>query len=230
MRNLVAVAPLVVILAGCGSKSGAPEATSGPIESTVKTTRDAVRVKAVRHEVPLAELPYAATLRLPLIGTVVVDADLTIPIVDGKRDYRHAKGTASARCKGRCTIGNDVTKLKLSDDPAAFVTEVDFGHIDLDKLEASAEVVDGRAKISNLVQSPDLTLHVDLSIELAAEPGQSEVVGCVRYKPSDALKLRDPKMYALIALIGGLVGPDGDYYVALSGRADQLAAKPHVCP
>jgi len=229
--RIPAVAILLVVLSamGCSSRD---EATRGPIERTVTTTDDAIRMRAVRHEVALAELPdLARTLGVPVAGTVVIDADVTVQIVNGLPDYRTTTGRFALRCTGRCSIGGDDAKLDVGSDRSdTFAGSIHVGRIDIPRLELAAEMKNGRAWISHWVlESADVVVTMDVSTDLGRMLEESQVSGCVRYKASDALRGHDPKTFDLLTMIGGMFGPDGAYHITVEGRADQLKTRAKVC-
>jgi len=223
---------LLGVAAACGSsKQPAKAQTSGPIESIVKITKDAVRLEAVRHRVPLADLPLSSWIGLPVKGTVEIDADLTIPIVDGARDYPHAHGSLAAHCVDTCTIGDDLTKLKPPGVPEELLGDgIEFGHVDLTRLEVEVTVAGGHARLSRWrLDSPDVAIFVEGDVELTADVEQSRATGCVRYMPTPALEQRAPKAYALLALVGGTPDDAGVFGIALEGAIGTLEVMPRVC-
>jgi hypothetical protein len=235
----MSVLGLVMGLAACGSsKSEAPKdeppkerpQTSGPIESIVHKTDLVMRLDAVRHRVELPDTPLAGWIGLPVRGTAEVDADVTMPLVDGKPAYNRANGTIAIRCIKDCRIGDDVAKLKVEAAKAFAEDGIYFGHIDIEQLDVKAEVRDGKARVTSwTVRSPDVELDASASAELAADPGASTVDACVHFKATDALKQRDAKLAALLDLVGGWRAPDGTNHITATGTLDTPSAKPVEC-
>lgn len=226
MRSLVTLATV----AACGSSM--PDDHVLHNRSEAKT--DAARIHYLGTAVPLRDIPIVGeSLGLPVSGTTDVLIDITIPIRSGERDYRHATGTIEVRCTA-CTIGDDVAKLKVqtqSKQPVWLLDEgVLFGHLTFDKLEARFEIEHGRVGLVHWVaESPDVVVKLELSIDLAQAFERSTLDGCVRYRPTAALRQRDPKMSALIELIGGARGEDGFDHVRITGDVTNRKSLPSTC-
>jgi hypothetical protein len=227
------LAIMTVVASACGSGSGSG-ATSGPIESTVKESRDRVRVKAVHHKLALADLPVGAWIGLPVSGTIELDADVQIPVVDGVRDYRKATGSIAVRCLDTCRIGDDVTRLKPSTgSPSsdAFVGDgILFGHLDLTGLEAEVSIADGNARLTHWrLASADIDLDVALSLALARSLDESRIDACIRLRPTAALKERDLKLYDLLTIMTPASDADGQHHLQVAGTVDRPRMIGRIC-
>jgi len=222
MRNSTMLG--LALLAACSKPS--IEKGAFKIEDVVETTDDAVRVQVDRREVPLREMPVASLLAgLPMSGFADIAIDLTVPITNGKHDYRKASGSLAFVCPTGCTVGDDVTQLQIPG-----LGGISFGHLTFDKVDVRAELDDGHVKLTRWqLESPDLTLHATLAIDLAAELADSTLDGCLRFKASPSLARRDPRTAAMIATTGAVLGPDGTYSIKIAGRVGQRKLLGQVC-
>ncbi len=225
VRTTGAAICAMLLMASCGSSSAPDQQTRGPLGSIVKATKGAVRLAAVRHPFALSEVP-TSWLELPMTGTIEIDADLTIPIVAGARDYARAHGSLAARCVGTCRIGDDLARLTFP----FFGDSVAFSHLDFTDVEARVTVADGHALLSGWhLRSPDLEVHLELDLALATPLDDSRVKGCVRFKPTDALQARDPHLHMLVSLTGADRDGSGAFTVVLAGTAGALRVQPGTC-
>ena len=189
------------------------------IEDVVQTTKDELRVKVARREVPLQAMPVASVLGLPVTGLADIAIDLKVPSAGGKRDYRKAAGTIAFACPTGCTIGDDVAKLVTSHVPSQGIP---FGHVTFDKVDVRMQIDNGHVKITRWqLESKDLTLALKLDIDLATELADSLLDGCVRFKASESLEQRDPTTAAVINTSGAVRGPDGFFSIKVDGNVGQ---------
>ena len=219
---------LALAITGCGSRSEEP--TTGPIEGAVHVTDSMLRFKAVRHEVDLEDL--SPWLGLPLSGTAIVDADLRVPRVRNREDWRQARGRIEVRCPDGCSLGNNLAKLQPPGTSTnqkrsivdGFVGDgVEFGRLVVDNLDAELTFADGKAELTSFVmRSPDVRVEASFHAQLAPALGQSAVAACVRFHATEDLLARDPTMHALLDLVGGALGSDGLFHVSVSGPLGQL--------
>jgi hypothetical protein len=63
---------------------------------------------------------------------------------------------------------------------------------------------------------------------LAKDVDELALDGCIRFRPTDALRERDPKMHALLEMTGAHLDDAGWFHIALQGRLADLEwlAKP----
>jgi hypothetical protein len=59
--------------------------------------------------------------------------------------------------------------------------------------------------------------------------GDSRIAGCVRFKPTEALRDRDPRTFDLLSLTGAARDADGVDHVALEGTADNRKWLAKLC-
>lgn len=234
MRSLA-----LLVLVACGSKARSadtpvpivtvaaePPVAVGRLDGAVTETATEVRARFAGNEVPLETLPIAAYVGLPMTGKADFVVDVQVPISNGERDYRAATGRFSLRCRG-CTLGDDVAKLHLPkrgkpiDD---FLGDgIYFGHLTFDRLAIRVELANGKARVSGWkIESPDLALVVDVTLELAKRLEDSSVTGCIRFKPTDALRERDPRTHAAFMVTGAPLAPDGQFHIKLAGTYGDL--------
>lgn len=167
---------------------------------------------------------------LPLLGKL----DLGLHFDVGS-DWRKAVGSVTLGCPKGCTIGDGQTKFKppvKSQRSATMMGEgIEWGRVDIDKLDAKAEFKDGKFTITKWdLQSRDAELHVELDVKLAKQFRDLEfTLGCFRYKALPALIERDPKTASAIAMVGGILGPDDLFHVKLEGTWATVKAKSKVC-
>ena len=221
---------VIACAAACGSGSSGDGSTSGPIESIVHTSLDGVRLYAVRHKVDLATLPARRVLGLPVLGTGELDARASLLFDTSGVDLRNARGKVAVRCVGACQLGDDQTRLRLPGPAALGAGDVEFSHLDLTGLDAEVTIADGVARLTRWsLASVDLDLQVDLTVTLGRSPARSTVDACVRFRPTDALRERDPRLHALLGLSGAAEGPDGRSHLRVTGALTAPRIRGAVC-
>lgn len=222
MRRFVALALLV----GCGSSQSSEEKLVPPddhkLHGGVETKADAMRIRYAGKAVPVESIPgFAEGVGLPVAGTADVDIDVTVPIAKGERDYRRATGTIDVKCT-KCTLGGEGAKLKprtTSKRAEAFAGDgINFGTIVFDRLEARIEIKNERAEIVRwVVESPDVTLKITGTAELASPLDQTQVHGCLQFAGKPDLQQRQPTTASLLALTGAPLGENGLYHIEVQG-------------
>ncbi len=217
-------AALVVVLVGCGSSSALDIPDDHQLHDLSTDDAEARHMRYGGKQVSLADLPMvAAKLGLPVTGTADISIDLSTPKA-AQMDYTKTTGSISIGCT-KCQIGDDVTRLHVAGKPAnAFAAEgIAFGHLAVDSLEAKLTAANGKLELTSWkLASPDLALEVSLSITFDRVLMKSEVDGCIRFKATDALQKRDPKMYALLVLTGAASGADGFQHIKLRGQLSHV--------
>lgn len=207
----------VALICGCSKQSPPVEKGAFKLEDVVQTSDDELRVQVDRREVPLDEMPVASVLAgLPMTGLADIAIDVTVPGAGGQHDYRKASGTIAFGCPTGCTIGDDVARLVTS---SLKRDGISFGHVTFDRADLRMRIDEGHVKVTRWhLESKDLTLEVDLDIELAAELADSVVDGCVRFKASPSLEQRDPRTAAVLSTSGAPRGPDGFFSIKVGGN------------
>lgn len=233
---------LLVVVAGCASSSEPapapkpvapppPAVVEGKLVSSAELVGNTYQVRAAGTKVDASTLPLAAFLGgLPLTG--LVDLDVSIDVGSGAADL--AWGHVNVACNG-CKLGDDVAKLVPGGGnarAAAFAGNgLDFGHLAVDHFAMQAKLDNGVGRITAWDwQSPELDLKVSGTVELAHDPKQSVVHGCIRFKPTDKLRKEQPKTYAVIQLTGAPVADDGYFTIALEGTVGEMKRLGRSCP
>ncbi|HEY5944077.1 MAG TPA: hypothetical protein VIV40_01235 [Kofleriaceae bacterium] len=176
---------------------------------------------------PLDDLPVRDwTLGLPVSGDgkLVVSRSLVDP-----RDWSTVTGHAVFTCNG-CTLGDDHTAMKIdnpwADDPS---TGVDFGHLTFDTVNARADFANGRMRLDAQWRSQDFELDATIDGVLAKTAGETTLDGCVRFRPTEALRVRDPKLYAVVSVTGASTDDDGWYNIKIGGTLGEMKSLGAVC-
>ena len=163
----------------------------------------------------LDDLHLDKAIGLPVSGDgkLVVSKSLIDPA-----DWAKVSGHATFLCED-CAIG---------DDHATLGSDLYFGRIAFPAIEARADVTSGRVHATATTTSPDVEISIRLDGTLAKNLEDSDVNGCIRFRPTAALKERDPKMFALLSVTGADQDDQGWFHIALEGRAGSMKrlAKP----
>lgn len=235
----------VGVVVGCSSSAGrGPSSVKAPVtpppladhvlHDRSEITADVARIRYDGRGVPVADIPAVGmALGLPVSGTADVAIDVSIPISNGARDYRRARGTLDIRCT-KCQLGDDVAKLRPATHAkhsSDFVGDgIYFGHLTFERLEARLQIGDGRVALARWVaDSPDVTIELALEIELASAYEGSALRGCLRFKDKPTLRERDPKMAALLGISGAPLGPDGLFHIELAGTLGEVKRLGRAC-
>ncbi len=212
----------------------------GSISGRISVSKGGTSIHVVGDDVPSQLLPMREVLsNLPMSGIVTFDVSLDLPnekLKSGKvgPNWAAATGDAEFACPSGCTIGDGKSKLKLkakNSRSQAFAGEgTDFGKVNIDTLVAKIDIKDGKVDITKFEsKSPDVELHVDYTMTLAQDLNESVVLGCIRFKGSDALRKREPRTYDQILLTGAARGPDGLDHIRLKGSFKDMKKLPEVC-
>lgn len=228
MRVLV-----VLAVAGCGGSSTNP--ADVPADHRLHDLgSETSQVKYLRYggkQVEAADITQIAdTIGLPLSGTADIVIDVTIPKTRGQLDYTKATGSFNVACT-KCKLGNDRAKLKLDQDSvAAFdVGGLLLGHLTFEQIEVSGTIANGKLASSLKLTSPDIEIDATLGFELAVELEASALSGCIRFRPTEGLRKRQPKTYDMISLTGANLGADRKYHIALEGTVDNIKRLAKEC-
>ena len=194
---------------------------TGAISGTVALDGDDTIVEFETEVLPLATVPgiRAATGGVPLEGGL--DAHLKLVLPKGK--WKEAQGVVDLACTG-CIIGDGVAKMRLS--PTASVDDgLTLPKIKLGKITGKIDIAKGQGHIDKFeTKSPDGELSIEGDIRFDDPFGHSQVTAYLRFKSSDALRTREPKMADLegfLAVAGRR--PDGYIGVRITGPMNHLA-------
>ncbi|MEO8704993.1 MAG: type II secretion system protein GspN [Kofleriaceae bacterium] len=213
---------------------------SGSIHGTLAVSKDGTTMHIVGVDVPSQQLPMREVLsNLPMSGTIEFDLDMDLPnekLKNGKTgpNWQKAVGELEFQCPSGCTIGDGRSKLKLKAKNArsqAFAGEgTDFGKIQIQSLLAKLEIKDGKVDLTKFeTKSNDVELHVEYTMTLQQDINDSVVLGCLRFKGTDALRKREPKTFDQIALTGAARHTDGLDHIHLKGTFKDMRKLPEVC-
>ena len=160
-------------------------------------------------------------------GQIALDVHVT------GTDLRTAEGAISLGCPAGCVLGDDKSNLHIAPSPSRAMFGpggLAFGHLTVDHFAAKVTVGHGRADLASFEwASPDVELLVSGGVTLAAALDKSQVDVCVRFKPSEALRVRDPKTYAMLSLTGAPLDPDGRYDIRIEGSLGEPKRLGLVC-
>jgi len=212
----------------------------GSIAGKIAVSKGATSLHIVGNEVPSQQLPMREVLsNLPMSGKVDFEFDLELPnekLKSGKfgPNWVNAIGGAEFSCPSGCTIGDGKAKLKLkakNSRSQAFAGEgTDFGTLKIDSLVAKVEIKDGKVDITKFeTKSSDVELMVDYTMTLGQDINESVVMGCLRFKGTEALKKREPKTFDQILLTGAARHSDGLDHIRLKGSFKDMKKLPEVC-
>ena len=155
--------------------AGPSAAAAGQLVTTLTSTPGpagrVLRTRIEGHAVELAGLPLVLVRPLAMSGLADLDVDLTTPIVHGARDWAHASGHATLRCKD-CRFGEDGAKLGgLAIDAVVIAS-----------LDATIELAAGVARLSQWrLTTADGALALELELALGANLDDSILAGCVSF-------------------------------------------------
>jgi type II secretion system protein N len=211
----------------------------GHIDGQIALAPSGTGVHLHGHELPSVSLPMRDAIGLPMSGKVDFDVDLDLPTVKDKfgkaaPDWSKAEGDVEFQCLGGCVIGNGKSKLKpkLNNSRSqAFAADgIEFGKINLDRFVAEVQFTHGKADVKRWeVKSADGELHVEVSITLQPELGESLISGCLRYNVTDTLLKREARTHAAITTMGAPLGPDHLFHIRLDGRVKETRRIGQVC-
>jgi hypothetical protein len=201
-------AALLVVVAACGGSSS----SSAP--SPNKRTYD------------LSKLPVAQwTAGLPVSGTVTVTTELPVDFdhLGDVKDWTKLTGTIDATCSD-CRIGDDHTSVTAR----GLGGTLSFSHLAWDSATLHAEIKDGAVHVISHFRG-DIDLDYELRVTAAPSIVDSPVDGCLAFRPSDRLRVRDEKLYDLALLTGAPKADDGRYTITLRGTYSRQRRLPSVC-
>ncbi|MBV8760910.1 MAG: type II secretion system protein GspN [Deltaproteobacteria bacterium] len=194
--------------------------------------KDGFKVSATGDNLPGTGLPMRAIVGLPVSGKINFSASLDLPNDHPKAgkptpNWPKAEGAFALACPSGCTVGDGKTKLKpliKNASQQAMVGEgIDFGKVDIDSLVARAEIKNGKLDVTKFdVQSKDGEVHVDYSMTLDKDFGNSVVAGCLRFKGSKLLEQKEPKTFAALQTTGAELRSDGLFHIRLTDRFSMM--------
>jgi hypothetical protein len=169
----------------------------------------------------LEELPVRDwTLGLPVYGDGTLRVSKSLVGID---DWSKVKGHAIFNCDG-CTLGNGRTPMHIEG-----LGDADFTSITFDEVDARADFADGHMHLVSSWRSDALELDARVDATLAKTVADSQVDGCVIFRPTEDLLERDPKMYALISTTGAERDEAGWFMIKLSGPFGSMKRQAQTC-
>jgi type II secretion system protein N len=191
------------------------------------------------RDLPSADLPMRVLLGgLPMSGKLELDASLDLPKEKNKtgravQDWSKAEGSIELACPSGCTIGDGKAKLKplLKNERQQMMVQsgIDFGKLTLDALDTKVELTAGQGDKNGKLEvtkfdakSQDGEIHVDFMMAMQAEPMESLVTGCLRFKGSDSLEKREPKTFYAITTSGAERRADGLFHIKLTDKLKDM--------
>jgi type II secretion system protein N len=212
---------------------------SGHLKGTISIGKSGTVVDISGVDLPAGNMPMKEVIGLPMSGKLELEFKLDLPIEklkNGKTgpDWTKATGEVEFECPSGCTFGDGKTKLKPKLNNArnqAFAGEgIEFGKINVDTMLAHVKIGDGQLELDKFeAKSTDGELHVDFALTLDQEFGDSDVVGCLRFKGSDSLQKREPKTYAALTTTGASIGPDNLFHIKLDGKFKTMKRLAQFC-
>lgn len=201
--------------------------------------RDGFKLDATGDNLPGTGLPMRGLIGLPVEGKIEFSVALDLPNDHPKvgkptPNWPKAEGDFSLACPSGCTFGDGKTKLKplvKNSSQQAMVGEgIDFGKVDIDSLFAKAEIKNGKFEVTKFdAKSKDGELHVDYSMQLEKEFGNSVVAGCLRFKGSQLLEEKEPKTFAALQTTGAELRSDGLFHIRLTDRFSTMKRLNQEC-
>lgn len=178
------------------------------------------------HVYALEDLPVEAwTGGLPVEGDGRLIVWLAQP--DAPR-WTNAVGFVRFRCDD-CRLGDGIAKLQVSGLEDVTDGGLAFPGLDLGSVTAAAAFAGGHVTLTTTWRSDDFVLDAKVRGDLA--PAAEDIVlrGCVRFRASDALRARDPKMHAIAVTTGAPLAADGAFTIELAGTLGNMRRLPRVC-
>jgi hypothetical protein len=170
----------------------------------------------------LEELPVREwTLGLPVYG----DGKLTVSksLLD-VADWSKANGHVRFDCED-CTLGNDRAPMQLGEP----IGDVPFTSLTVDEVSATADFANGRMHLTSRWRSEDFELDARVDATLAKVAADAQLAGCVKFRPTEALRERDPKMHALISTTGAGQDGAGWFTIAIDGTLGEMKRRASAC-
>ncbi len=207
---------------------------NGTLVGEVVLAKDHIQLAFHSDELPGAGLPLRELVGLPVIGKIALDLKFDSPLVRNTVDWTKVTAHVQVACPAGCTVGDGKTKLRPQvkrQNQAEFVKDgIEFNKVNIDKLLARFEVKKGVAKVSKFeALSKDGELHVDFEAKLEKLLNNSQVTGCLRFKPSKELEARDYRTALQLKTTGAPLGPDDLFHIKLQGQMREIKRLGVVC-
>lgn len=206
----------------------------GTLTGEVMMAKDRVELAFHSDGLPGASLPLKDVVSLPVIGKVALDLKFESPLVRNTVDWTKVAAHLQLECPAGCTVGDGKTKLRPQvkrQNQAEFVKDgIEFNKVNIDKLLARFEIKKGVAKVAKFeALSKDGELKVDFEAKLEKVLNESQVTGCLRFKPSKELEQRDYRTALQLKTTGAPLGPDDLFHIKLQGPMREVKRLGVVC-
>lgn len=206
----------------------------GTLTGEVMMAKDRVALAFHSDGLPGAALPLKEVVSLPVIGKVALDLKFESPLVRNTVDWTKVAAHLQLECPAGCTVGDGKTKLRPQvkrQNQAEFVKDgIEFNKVNIDKLLARFEIKKGVAKVAKFeVSSKDGDLKVDFEAKLEKVLNESQVTGCLRFRPSKELEQRDYRTALQLKTTGAPLGPDELFHIKLQGPLREVKRLGVVC-
>lgn len=227
--GIVRVTLSVLVIVGCSTRKDPPPAPPTIIAPGVTRTDSSepggTHTTIVGKDLDLAQLPVIEAIGLPTSGHASFTLDVHVPT----GNLAGTSGTIEMHCTSKCRVGDDHATLKMN-GKNAFGGELQFGHIDFDKIDVKVAIGGGRAEVTDWkVESPDVELDVKGKLVLGKSIGNSRIDACVRFRAKPELAARDPKTDAVIQTTGAAKAADGFFNIALVDQLSDMKRLARVC-
>lgn len=221
---------LFSLLSGSPKISFAVDAFKGHIEGTTMKNDKERAISFKFHHVAFKHLPgIAKAIDLPMAGTVSGDASLTIPKRDG---LRKAEGHLRISCSN-CSFGDGKHKIKpkFMARPGKYNPVAEQGvtlpKIRLGKFGGDIEIKKGRAEFKDFeALSPDGEAELMGYVLLRDPVSFSSVQALFKFRFSDELKQKKPKIVGIEASMARGRRRDGMLGMCITGRLKRLRFRP----
>lgn len=198
---------------------------AGKITGRIKASKTmSVIIDLRSRELPLATVPgiRSATGGVPMDGGLNATVKIRLP----KGRWKEAEGLIETSCE-ECTIGDGIAKIRpmSTTQRNAFADE----GFTLPKLRLGS--IGGKIVISKGLgyfeqfeaKSPDGELYLEAEIRFDDPFGKSQVTGYMKFRSSDELRQREPKMADMEKFMeAGARRPDGLLGVRITGPVNGL--------
>ena len=230
---------LFALLHGAASVKTDAKIGPGHIIAAVTASTSGTEVEVTGVDVPSGSLPMREFVGLPMSGKLKFAFNLELPNEKTKAgklapDWTKADGNLEFACPTGCVYGDGKTKLKVSlknrSQQAMVEDGIDFGKLTVASLLVEATLKQGKVDLTKLeTKSDDGEVKLDLTIALNNDLNQSQVNGCLRFRGSDSLITREPKVHAELTTTGAPLGPDNLFHMKLDGPLRDVRRLGQLC-
>jgi type II secretion system protein N len=218
------------LMAGEPEVSFDVEAFGGTIEGETQKSDGTRRIEFEVSNIAFDRMPgLSKSVGIPMSGRVSGRARIKIP----RDGLRKMDGKITLRCKG-CTFGDGKTKIKpkfVRSRPGKYNPVAEKGvtlpKIRLGRFGGDIEIEDGKASFSQFeALSPDGEAVVDGYILLREPIVFSTVQAVFKFKLSEEIKKRKPKVLGIEASMARGKRQDGYYGMCITRRLKNLRFRP----